>query len=189
MKENEKKHYKEQVGDNESMDSNLIRKQIQSELLNTENLTPVTEKLYTYLHFIPPDRRPWNHVVSLHASSLPNMPAERSGYLLKRSGVVGGTWSRFYFVLQRPFLYCFKSHKKAKSLSKFVDLLFITDCTICRGSEDYDIQIKSSQINSHGSSTIKWFLQAANDEDYLQWLFALDPLHFQDILASSRMDL
>ena len=70
-----------------------------------------------------------------------------------------------------------------------MDILFITDCTICKGSEDYDIQIKASQLNHQGSTTIKWFLQAANDEDYLQWLFALDPVHFKKILASSRIDL
>lgn len=105
--------------------------------------------------------RDWALLSHVRTEEVPDYPAQRAGFLSMRTGLLGTSWARAWFVWTRPFLFYYKG----KTDRKMAGVINVTDCTITRGTDDYEMVLRGPHR--------KWQLQAANDDDFVQWATAL----------------
>jgi len=131
---------------------------------------------YTYSMVPRKESRSWEVLSKVWAHELPDVPAIKEGYLNVRTGLLGANWARAWFVWRRPFLFQYATKYDSYPLK----VLFVTDCKIARGRDELDIILKGP-IKS-------WCMQAANDEDLQGWMYALDPIKYDNNMASVISD-
>lgn len=114
--------------------------------------------------------RQWQALSPMWVVDVPDFPTTREGFLSMRTGLLGATISRLWFVWRRPFLFIYKSKPPADSKAYHapVDVVNVTDCDVILAEKNEDelgFVIKGT--------TKKWHLQAANEDDLTSWLVAL----------------
>jgi hypothetical protein len=111
-------------------------------------------------------------VVDVDVRELVDYPAQRAGFLGVRTGLLGASWSRGWFIWRRPFLMYFKS-KGQREPSNVVN---VSDCRIGRGRDELEIVLRAPKRT--------WALQAANESDLLDWMHAFDPVNMHANLST-----
>ena len=114
--------------------------------------------------------RQWQALSPVWVVDVPDFPTTREGFLSMRTGLLGATISRLWFVWRRPFLFIYKSKPPADSKAYHapVDVVNVTDCDVIlaeKNDDELGFVIKGT--------TKKWHLQAANEDDLTSWLVAL----------------
>jgi hypothetical protein len=114
--------------------------------------------------------RQWEALSPVWVVDVPDFPTTREGFLSMRTGLLGATMTRLWFVWRRPFLFIYKSKPPADSKAYHapVDVVNVTDCDVVLAAKKEDelgFMIKGT--------TKKWLLQAANEDDLTSWLVAL----------------
>lgn len=121
-----------------------------------------TYTTYAYPEEVPAKRN-WGVLQSPVVENVPEMMSQKEGFLNMRVGLLGSSWGRAWFLLRRPFLFSYRQRTDTKPL----DVLYLTDCKLRKGTDDLDIVLAGPKRT--------WYLQGANDDDFVAWVTMLDP--------------
>jgi hypothetical protein len=114
-------------------------------------------------------------------STLPIGKGEIAGFLMVlissnlKSMSSSKAWKRRWFVLQRPFLYCYKTFAKTKQIG----VMDISKCQVivdAMPSMPFTFQLVVSHSENNKQSCLVWHIHASTQAEMRAWLVAIDPL-------------
>jgi hypothetical protein len=109
-------------------------------------------------------------------------PSEICGFLMlnlhgnfSRPTSTSATWHRRWFVLQRPYLYCYKSYARKYQ----VGIMDISKSQVIVQPGDANLPFSFHLLSLYDKSFRVWHFQASTAAEMRAWLVAIDPLKIE----------